>query len=246
MTDQERFLDRWSRKKREAAEASDAPENATDVPAPTPVAVVRQGESAESPASLPAASAQKFDISRLPSIDSITAETDIRAFFAPGVPPELTRAALRRAWSADPAIRDYIGLSENAWDFNAPDGALGFGELLPGVDTKKLAAQLLGEPDNRESEAAAENKAAATPSPQVTAMAQESTSPVQSAGVASSANTEDVSLPHGISAGPGASERDVQDQFVHREDNAASHNNNPNPESEKSRSHRRHGAALPK
>ena len=38
--------------------------------------------------------------------NSITAATDIRAFLAPGVPAELTRAALRRAWTADPAIRD--------------------------------------------------------------------------------------------------------------------------------------------
>jgi hypothetical protein len=41
----------------------------------------------------------------------------------------LTRAALRRAWSADQAIRDFIGLSENSWDFNAPEGVPGFGSL---------------------------------------------------------------------------------------------------------------------
>ena len=62
------------------------------------------------------------------------------------MPPELTLAALRRAWTADPAIRDFIGLSENAWDFNAPDGMPGFGSL----DLEKvcrLAAKVLGEPE---------------------------------------------------------------------------------------------------
>jgi hypothetical protein len=41
-------------------------------------------------------------------------------------PADLTRATLRRAWSADPAMRGFIGLSENSWDFNATDGVPGF------------------------------------------------------------------------------------------------------------------------
>ena len=32
----------------------------------------------------------------------------------------------------DPVIRDFIGLSENSWDFNAPDGIPGFGSLPQG------------------------------------------------------------------------------------------------------------------
>ena len=58
----------------------------------------------------------------LPPVESIDAATDIRAFLNKGVPQDLTRAALRRAWSSDPAIRDFIGLSENSWDFTAPEG----------------------------------------------------------------------------------------------------------------------------
>jgi hypothetical protein len=30
---------------------------------------------------------------------------------------------------ADPAIKDYVGISENEWDFNKPDGVPGFGSL---------------------------------------------------------------------------------------------------------------------
>jgi hypothetical protein len=73
----------------------------------------------------------RFDAATLPPIESIGAASDIRPFLAPGVPVDLTRAALRRAWSTDPAIRDFIGLSENSWDFNAPDGIPGFGSLTP-------------------------------------------------------------------------------------------------------------------
>jgi hypothetical protein len=81
----------------------------------------------------------------LPPIESIASGSDITAFLAPGVPLELTRAALRRAWTTDPAIRDFIGLSENAWDFNAPGGVPGFGSLDL-QDVRRLLAQVLDEP----------------------------------------------------------------------------------------------------
>ena len=63
--------------------------------------------------------------------NSIGADTDVRGFLQPGVPPELTRAALRRAWSSDPAIRDFVGLVENGWDFNDPNAMHGFGAITP-------------------------------------------------------------------------------------------------------------------
>ena len=61
--------------------------------------------------------------------NSIDAATDITAFLRKGIPQELSRAALRRAWAADPAIRDFVGLAENAWDFNDPNAMPGFGPL---------------------------------------------------------------------------------------------------------------------
>jgi hypothetical protein len=64
------------------------------------------------------------DAASLPPIGSIGAASDIRPFLEPGVPQDLARAALRRAWTVDPAIRDFVGLSENSWDFNA-SGAVG-------------------------------------------------------------------------------------------------------------------------
>jgi hypothetical protein len=67
-----------------------------------------------------------FNAASLPPIESIGAESDIRPYLQPGVPQELTRAALRRAWVTDPAIRDFIGLSENCRDFDARDD-------MPGV-----------------------------------------------------------------------------------------------------------------
>jgi hypothetical protein len=76
-----------------------------------------------------AAMQESCDPASLPPLDSITAETDIVAFLKSNVPTELTRAALRRAWTSDPAIRDFIGIADNQWNFNDPNGIPGFGRL---------------------------------------------------------------------------------------------------------------------
>ena len=81
----------------------------------------RTSRAAQSEADPPA-----FDPATLPPIESITATSDIRAFLAPGVPEELTRAALRRVWVTDPMIRDFVGIAENQWDFTKPDSVPGF------------------------------------------------------------------------------------------------------------------------
>lgn len=145
MSEAENFLSRWARLKREAAETPDdaAPDTpATGADEPTAEAIA------------PPAPKLEFDLATLPPIESITAATDIRAFLAPGVPPELTRAALRRAWVADPTIRDFVGIAENQWDFNDPEGIPGFGALGP-LDVRRLVATVLG----------GSEEAAAAPSP---------------------------------------------------------------------------------
>jgi hypothetical protein len=116
----EQFLARWSRRKQEAkaGHAEPAAEHTAEAHAPAP-----SDRTATEPV-LPVA-----DLSSLPPIESIDAVTDITAFLRKGIPQELSRAALRRAWSADPAIRDFVGLAENAWDFNDPNAMAGFGPL---------------------------------------------------------------------------------------------------------------------
>ena len=67
----------------------------------------------------------------------------MRDFLRAGVPADLTRAALRRAWSADPAIRDFIGLAENAWDFTDPNAMPGFGPLEATDDVRQMVEQIM-------------------------------------------------------------------------------------------------------
>lgn len=135
MSERKDFLSRWSRRKleseTEADQKSRPPENARKDATVAPAKAVPEVE---------------FDLSKLPSLESITANSDIRIFLQPGVPASLTHAALRRAWSADPAIRDFIGLSENSWDFNAPDSMPGFGSLDV-ADVRRIAARFFGQPD---------------------------------------------------------------------------------------------------
>jgi hypothetical protein len=83
-----------------------------------------------------------FDPASLPSIESIAADTDIIAFLGAGVPAELTSAALRKAWTSDPAIRDFIGIAENQWDFNDPNAIPGFGPLVSTESGVDVLAQI--------------------------------------------------------------------------------------------------------
>jgi hypothetical protein len=153
MSDQEKFLQRWSRRKQEAeseakqpAETLDPPENPEEERHVSPQSPAKTREARPA-----------FDLESLPSLDSITATTDIRAFLAPGVPEELKHAALRRAWRSDPAIRDFVGLSENSWDFNDPAGAHGFGPLEVTEQLKK-AVEAMFERTSSEAEKASDEK----------------------------------------------------------------------------------------
>ena len=128
----EGFLSRWSRRKRAVVEGR-APEEAA-LPAEAPPEAVPVA---------PPAPEDDFDLSSLPPVESLTMESDFTAFLHRKVPQELRTAALRRAWSLDPAIRDFIGPADYAWDFNAPDGVPGFALELGG-DAMKLLSHALG------------------------------------------------------------------------------------------------------
>src|ERR1700722_4834112 len=143
MSEQENPLSRWARLK-QAAKAQEE----IDAASPSSGAMAVP----EAP----------FDPASLPSIESIVGDTDIIAFLRKGVSADLTQAALRKAWTSDPAIRDFIGIAENQWDFNDPNAIPGFGPLAPtesGVDVLAQISSRL-QPRAREDVAAAEPKVA--------------------------------------------------------------------------------------
>lgn len=237
----ESFLERWSRQKIEAERG--APETAAArEPTPDDAALPeRPGGSANT---APVSKAEpEFDLASLPSLNSITAATDIRAFLAPGVPNQLTRAALRRAWAVDPAIRDFVGLAENAWDFTAPDAIAGFGDLPPGYDVKKLVAHILGGREKETvtpSQPAEPRKTAAASNPEETASpATADAAPAKEAG-------QDLSRPADGTERVKLAAAQPRDGFVQREDSdTAVHKDHSSITAAQGKSRRHHGGALP-
>lgn len=127
----EGFLGRWSRLKREARveepaeQPPEAPLPETVPPVPSPV---ETGEEAPD----------------LPPLDSLGSDSDYTGFLRREVPADLRREALRRAWASDPAIAGFRGFAEYDWDYNAP----GYGALRPTDDIARLLDAVL--PDGRE------------------------------------------------------------------------------------------------
>lgn len=212
MNDPDNFLSRWSRRKREAESQPEADGKAT----PDSVRDTAHNADARHSATSPA---PEFDVSKLPPIESIGAGTDITAFMQTGVPSALRHAALRRAWSADPNIRNFIGPNENFWDAAGPEGIPGFGDLDPGLDVKRMVAELFGEAKSepKESDAAVDRGAVA-----------ENLAKSDESGVTPAASMngtdEDTSSPQA--------------------DNAAAQHEPPEPEAAK-KIERRHGGAMP-
>ena len=141
-SERENFLTRWSSRKlanrvpsgRQDAHAEREPRDARGTGENDTLAKTsKDGDAQDNPT---------FDIARLPPLDSIGADTDITAFLHRDVPPDLTRAALRRAWTSDPTIKDFVGLVENGWDFNDPSAMSGFGPISA-EEVARLAGKVI-------------------------------------------------------------------------------------------------------
>jgi len=243
MSDQENFIARWSRRKREATEDAEAAKSAgvsggPEASADADKAGRHESDPAPGEIGVPPPSETDFDPTQLPSIETITAGTDIRAFLARGVPAELTRAALRRAWASDPNIRDFVGLSENSWDFNAPDSITGFGQLEITDELKAQVRRMLG------SGGAAESPQATASSPQL--------SSTQSQGGIESAETPAARSRQGVEVA-GAAESTQEPPHAatevlpqSSEPPVAPHNNLESSDKDQLIARRPHGGALPR
>ena len=123
MSDPDGFLSRWSRLKLAVEREPD----------PAALPVEESPEAAVAPEALgPDEALSPEEIAALPRLEDLTPDSDITAFMRKGVPDLLRKAALRRMWSLDPAIRDYVGDARDyAWDWNVPGGVPGSGPLGP-------------------------------------------------------------------------------------------------------------------
>ena len=123
------FLARWSQRKREAVRESEAK-------ALEPAPESQTPETVE----------EDFDLSLLPKLEDMTPQTDLTLFFKKGVPEFLRNAALRKMWTLDPAIRDYRSEAlDYAYDWNAPGGVPGGGDLPADFDSSDMVARIFGD-----------------------------------------------------------------------------------------------------
>src|SRR5437016_14476915 len=136
MTESENIVSRWSRMKQQSAGRA-APDGFPSDSKPIETDAGDLNTATAPTSATDSLASPTFDPVNLPPLQSITADTDIRSFLESNVPLGLAKAALRRAWVTDPAIRDFIGIAESQWDFNDPTAMPGFEPLgandLPGL-----------------------------------------------------------------------------------------------------------------
>lgn len=112
--DEESPVARWSRRKQETRETDPAP--ADSEPQATPANTENQTENDD----------QADLVAALPSIDSLTADSDFTPFLDRAVPAELRRLALRKLWRSDPVFANLDGLNDYDDDFRT----LGVGKIV--------------------------------------------------------------------------------------------------------------------
>jgi hypothetical protein len=105
LAEPEQFLARWSRLKRRTRDGAVAPRRAAAVAGLVPA------EPAP-PAQAPAP--------ELPSIESLTKDSDYTLFLRPGVSEDLRNLALRKLYESDPVFANLDGLLEYGEDFGEP------------------------------------------------------------------------------------------------------------------------------
>jgi hypothetical protein len=221
-SDDETFFSRWSRQKR----AQPPPGKRQSAPS--------------APASETDAPEEPFDLTKLPNLDDLTADSDITAFLQKGVPEALKKLALRRMWALDPAIRDFVEVAENQWDFNASGGIYGlYQDIAEGGDVSlwlAQAAQSVPHHEQRPEIAALDSDSAGQPSGNSEVAAQHgpatlknsSATPAPQDPSSDDASVSDVTIQHQVAEMP--------TQPSHAEAPAA-HGGGT--------SRRRHGGALP-
>jgi len=99
------FLKRWSERKLEDARTADAPISPSVDNPPTEMPPEDAG-------------APEVDLSRLPDVESLDADSDFTGFLQDGVPDELRQTALRALWRSTPLFGHRDGLNDYDDDYS--------------------------------------------------------------------------------------------------------------------------------
>lgn len=241
MSEEDRFLSRWSRRKQAARLASKQERGTAGAETKPPTAADgtagdASAGSGEAAGGLPGLSEE--ELAKLPRLDALTAASDVTMFLRAGVPETLRNAALRRVWALDPKIRDYVSEArEYAYDWNRPGDVPGNGPLPAGFDIRAVVGRLF-----RDQGAAGESRAAAAAQQAATrAGPLETDAPDDSAVLrAAGAGTREA-LPTGGTACAAPAAAAPPDPVVR----PGSESNASPDERPKASRQRRHGGAIP-
>lgn len=136
----EGFLTRWSRRKREIVESGTKPVTPVPEAAALPTAPQERADAVPEP-----------EMVEPPSLDLIDKDFDLAHWLKQNVPESWKLAALRRAWLADPTIRNFENPARDyALDWNTPGGAPGYGPLTESDDVEAMVRAIFGESPDAE------------------------------------------------------------------------------------------------
>ncbi len=116
MAEDERFLDRWSRRKT-VTKGGDGVTPGLE-PAPGDVVIATTGDETGE------GKAPAVDPKDLPDIDSLDAESDFTVFMREGVPDHIRKLAMRKLWRLDPVFANLDGLLDYDEDFSVSERGL--------------------------------------------------------------------------------------------------------------------------
>jgi Protein of unknown function (DUF3306) len=149
-TPDEPFLQRWARRKAEAA-TPDAGNEATEIE------TAAVGHAPPAPAR-DESEATEIDPATLPEIDSLDETSDFSIFMQDGVPEAMRTRALQRLWQVDPTFAHIDGLLEYGDDFTDAGVAAGAVSTIYKVGKGMLSGDD-GEPEADSAVTAAEESA---------------------------------------------------------------------------------------
>ncbi|PZN98906.1 MAG: hypothetical protein DCF30_13020 [Hyphomicrobiales bacterium] len=148
----EGFLSRWSRRKRDLAEAKASP--ASPAPGAELPTEATETETAATEVVEP-------EMVEPPSLDLIDKDFNVAHWLKQNVPESWKLAAMRRAWESDPAIAGFENPARDyALDWNTPGGAPGYGPLTESDDVGAMVRGIFGETPEPETPAIAVDDAA--------------------------------------------------------------------------------------
>jgi hypothetical protein len=146
----------------------------------------------------------------------------------------------------DPAIRDFVGLQENDWDFTNPAAVPGFSEMPAGYDVKKVIAEIFGEAKpSVEPLDVPESPQPRPARPQEVAAGPESTTPTMAALPTNEPETASVTPSVRLSTPAEETDEPANSKFVQRNTNTAAQQDEPEQPATSAPRRRQHGGALP-